>query len=74
MKLQVIEVPSVEPGTIVTMLAPADFIVYKEYIKEKKELEEKYRGSVLISNFLSDAFFTGEVIINEKDEDKDTKE
>jgi len=61
MNLRVIESKDMSPGDVAILMAPADFVAYKEYLKKKKELEATNGGVAKVHELISDAFFTAEV-------------
>jgi len=61
MDLKIIESPGVKTGDAVIMLAPADFVAYKEYLEKRKEIEKNLGVLGNITNLLEDSFFKNEV-------------
>jgi len=57
MDLKIVESPGIEPGNAIIMLAPADFVAYKEYLEKRKELEKDLGIVGNITTLLEDSFF-----------------
>ena len=61
MNLKIVENPHSEVGTALIMLAPADYVAYKEYLSKRKELEEGLGVINRVTSLIEDAFFVAEV-------------
>ena len=61
MKIQIVESAEMPVGQVALIMAPADFVAYKEYLEKKKELEAANGGVAKVHNLIGDAFFTAEV-------------